>query len=101
MIYSIGEASLRGISWNANITEKTLTIRDTGNNVVYTGTLSGNHNVWKVRENGDGTVTLLSAVDSGFALDVSGGNAQNGRNVQIYQSNGTKAQKWKLKKISS
>lgn len=37
------------IPWNANITGKKLTIRDTSNNVVYTDELSGNNNVWRIK----------------------------------------------------
>ena len=35
-----------------------------------------------------------------FVIDVSGGQKTNNRNVQIYQSNNTNAQKWYLKKDS-
>ena len=35
-----------------------------------------------------------------FVIDVSGGQKTNNRNVQIYQSNDTNAQKWYLKKDS-
>ena len=41
----------------------------------------------------EGYVTLTN-VGSGKVLDVSGGVAENGRNVQQYASNDTKAQKW-------
>ena len=36
-----------------------------------------------------------------FVIDVSGGQKTNNRNVQIYQSNNTNAQKWYLKKDSA
>lgn len=42
----------------------------------------------------DGTYTVTS--QSGLALDVAGGATTNGSRVQIYNQNGTPAQKWQL-----
>ena len=44
----------------------------------------------------DGTYTIASAVDSSYVFDVAGGSAANGANVQVYKSNGTGAQVWKI-----
>lgn len=49
---------------------------------------------WIIRDNGDGTISLLSAMKSGLVLDVKNGSANAGSNIQIYADNGTKAQKW-------
>lgn len=42
----------------------------------------------------DGTYIVTSALDGGKALDVSNGSHDNGANVQLWDSNGTEAQKW-------
>lgn len=44
----------------------------------------------------DGVYTIQSAVHRGYVLDVSGGSHSNYANVQLYQSNGTGAQKWRV-----
>ena len=44
----------------------------------------------------DGVVTLASKMNSGKVMDVSGGSAANGANVQLYAGNGTNAQKWRV-----
>lgn len=42
----------------------------------------------------DGAVTLVSALSTSKALDVSGASRSNGANVQLFQANGTGAQRW-------
>ena len=42
----------------------------------------------------DGTITVISALSASKALDVSGASHSNCANVQLYQSNGTSAQRW-------
>lgn len=44
----------------------------------------------------DGTYTFGSANKRSMMLDVSGGSSANGANVQLYQSNGTNAQRWRV-----
>lgn len=44
----------------------------------------------------DGTYTFGSANKRSMVLDVSGGSSANGANVQLYQSNGTNAQRWQV-----
>lgn len=43
---------------------------------------------------------MIYAEDSGFCMDVTGAKTSNGTNIEIYQSNNSKAQIFKLKKIS-
>lgn len=50
-----------------------------------------------VSHDAQGYITFTNA-KSGKALDVSGGKAGNSKNVQQYESNGTRAQKWVVKK---
>lgn len=42
----------------------------------------------------DGMYTIASAGSPGYVLDVAGGSSANCANVQLYESNGTYAQKW-------
>ncbi|KAA8818887.1 1,4-beta-N-acetylmuramidase [Bifidobacterium rousetti] len=44
----------------------------------------------------DGTYTIASAAKQSMVLDVNGGSKANYGNVQIYTSNGTPAQRWKV-----
>ncbi len=44
----------------------------------------------------DGTYVVETALQSGKVMDVSGGSSANGANVQLYQSNGTNAQRWRV-----
>ena len=44
----------------------------------------------------EGTYTITSSLRDKFALDVAGGARTNGANVQLYDANGTEAQRWKL-----
>lgn len=50
-----------------------------------------------VSHDAQGYITFTSA-KSGKVLDVSGGKAGNNKNIQQYESNGTRAQKWIVKK---
>ena len=51
------------------------------------------------KKNSDGSITFVSALDSNFVLDISSGIVQNNKNIQLYQSNGTVAQKFKLTRV--
>ena len=46
----------------------------------------------------EGTYEIGSAINSNYVLDMSSSSLANGGNVQVYQSNGTKAQAWKIVK---
>lgn len=50
-----------------------------------------------VSHDAQGYITFTNA-KSGKVLDVSGGKADNNKNIQQYESNGTRAQKWIVKK---
>ena len=49
----------------------------------------------------DGTYTIKSAINGKFVLDIDNASKSNGANVQIYQSNGTNAQKFKVKYLNN
>lgn len=55
---------------------------------------------WEIVENADGTCTILSWLRGAdglrYALDVPSGEAHNGTALWIWESNGSKAQKWNL-----
>lgn len=53
-----------------------------------------------IGKNADGTVTIVCKAD-GRAIDVDGGTAKAGTDVNLYTPNGTKAQKWTLVPIKS
>ena len=44
----------------------------------------------------DGTYTINSTLNTSYVLDVNGGSKVNFGNIQLYQSNGTLAQGWKV-----
>lgn len=48
---------------------------------------------WKIEEDSNGYLTIIN-LNSGLALDVNGGKAQNSTNVQQYSPHGGKSQKW-------
>lgn len=54
---------------------------------------------WIAKKNTDGSLTFVSALDPNYVLDISSGKVVNYQNIQLYQSNGTNAQKFKLTKI--
>ena len=47
---------------------------------------------WIVKEDG----TILSALDEKYVIDLRWGEAKDGSNIQLYESNGSKAQKWQF-----
>ena len=58
---------------------------------------SSNSKEFIVTHDSMGYVTFTNA-NSGKVIDVSSCIAENGRNIQQYNSNGTKAQKWLVEK---
>lgn len=46
----------------------------------------------------EGVYFIASSINQNYVLDVKGASQSNSANVQLYQSNGTNAQKWKLVK---
>ena len=47
----------------------------------------------------DGSLTFVSALDYNYVLDISGGKIQNTQNIQLYESNDSVAQKFKLTQV--
>jgi peptidoglycan/xylan/chitin deacetylase (PgdA/CDA1 family) len=79
---------------------KTLTAAN-GNRVATTAVVQESDNPallsqkWALEDNGDGTLTFISAA-SGLALDAAGANTANGTRIQLYTPNGTPAQRFRL-----
>ncbi len=53
--------------------------------------------MWRVKYLGNGYYTITSFANEWMALDVTGGSAASGTDLQLYPSNGTNAQKWIIK----
>lgn len=47
----------------------------------------------------EGIFEIRSVIDSGKALDVASGSTASGANVQLWQANGSHAQKWRVAKV--
>lgn len=58
----------------------------------------GNMHKFRFLDAGNGYYVIQGHVNGAYVLDVSGASNINGANVQIYEFNGTGAQKWKLVK---
>ena len=59
----------------------------------------GDYQKWRLIPDGDG-YTIVPKPNESLALDVSGGNSGNRANIQLYEINGTDAQRWKLIKVN-
>lgn len=51
---------------------------------------------WTLVKNDDGSYSLAPAADRSLRLDVSGAGSDNGTNLQVWDDNGTKAQRFSL-----
>lgn len=65
-----------------------------GTNIQQYDSNSSKAQKWIGIRQSDGSIVLISALDSQKCIDLSSGQAVNGANVQLYGSNGTKAQRW-------
>ena len=54
----------------------------------------------KAKELEEGTYIISAAIDFHYSLDLNGASVINSSNIQLYQSNWTDAQKWKVTKTS-
>ena len=66
-------------------------------NVIQYRTHNGASEQWILKETEDGYYNIISKCNY-LNLDVNGGNKNNGANIQMYEDNGTKAQKFKFEK---
>ena len=64
-------------------------------NVVQQTPDSGNNSQkWIIEENSDGTYSIKNAINPDYAMDVAEASTDNGTSIQMYQSNGSNAQKY-------
>ncbi len=70
-----------------------------GNNIhIYSNNIfESKAQIWNVKYLNDGYYEISSSIDNKKVFDVAGGNEKTGSNVQIYDANGTTAQKWIIK----
>ena len=64
-----------------------------GNNVMQSAQSNGWNQKWIIVKTNN-TYQIVSALNDSFVLDVTAALAMNGTNIQIYESNGTKAQQF-------
>ena len=81
-----------------------LTLAVSGSNVVATSPGDSVQTSFVLTEQEDllneGIYEIYPSANPSYVLDVAGGSADTGANVQLYASNGSFAQKWLLKKVS-
>lgn len=81
-----------------------LTLAVSGSNVVATSPGDSVQTSFVLTEQEDllneGIYEIYPSANSSYVLDVAGGSAGTGANVQVYASNGSFAQKWLLKKVN-
>lgn len=79
----------------AKHSNKALTVNLSNNNVYQKNYNGTTNQQWQIIEVGENYYTLKS-IANGLVLDVYAGQANNGQNVSVYESNGTNAQKFKF-----
>ncbi len=89
---------IKGVGSQKYLSVSGNTGKNVQNVVISTGT-GVDGQVWKVTNTGNGYFTLTSKLGS-FNLDIGNGSADNGANVQIYQSHGGEAQQFMVKTTS-
>ena len=81
---------------NVNIGTASVTIKGKGN---YRGSVTKNFKIYKDTFKA-GTYMASSALRSNFVMDVADGSTGAGAGIQLYSSNGTDAQRFKIQKTS-
>lgn len=79
---------------NVNVGTASVTIKGKGN---YRGSVTKNFKIYKDTFKA-GTYMASSALKNNFVLDVAGGSMSAGAAIQLYSSNGTDAQRFKIQK---
>ncbi|MFI3096986.1 RICIN domain-containing protein [Streptococcus suis] len=72
-----------------------------GNNIASHGFHGRNNQQWIIRPTGDGYTYEIIDRRSGLVMDIAGGRIGNGTNIQLWESNGTGAQKFRLVAVDS
>lgn len=98
---ALDEKKCVDLRWGSAVNETNIQLYETNGSKAQRWVLSQNSTLDDLayahrNELKDGVYTIQSAVHRGYVLDVSGGSHSNYANVQLYQSNGTGAQKWRV-----
>ena len=78
--------STKSLSVNGNATQNS--------KVVLADSDSSIEQMWRIKYLGNGYYTITSYANEWMVLDVKNGSSANGTDTQLYQSNGSNAQKW-------
>ena len=81
---------------NVNVGTASVTIKGKGN---YRGSVTKNFKIYKETFKA-GTYMVSSALKNNFVMDVADGSTGAGSGIQLYSSNGTDAQRFKIQKTS-
>lgn len=81
--------STKAISIQGNATQNAKIVLDESDNSL--------EQMWRVKYVGNGYYTITSYFNEWMSLDVKGGVSVSGTDLQLYQNNGTNAQKWIIK----
>ena len=81
---------------NVNVGTASVTIKGKGN---YRGSVTNNFKIYKDTFKA-GTYMVSSALKNNFVMDVADGSTGAGSGIQLYSSNGTDAQRFKIQKTS-
>ena len=76
---------------------KKLLTADSSDNIVINSDNSSNNQLWTFNRNNDGTYTIVSKANN-KVIDNYSGTGTTESNVQVYESNGSNAQKWQILK---
>lgn len=71
-----------------------------GKNIHIWTYVGGDNQLWKITRNTDGSFTIRTKKDENYVLDVKDGVMENSRNLQLFESNNSDAQKWLLEPVS-
>lgn len=91
-------------AWTGKVLDVAGASRSVGANVQQWEPNATDAQKWSIVDNLDGSVSIISKLTlidgEALVLDVQGGDASSGSNVQLYSSNDTMAQKWTMTAIT-
>ncbi len=70
------------------------TVPTSGRNVLLSR--NDNNSKWKLKRIEDNIYEISCVINDRYVLDVSGANSSNGTNIQVWESNGTNAQRFRI-----
>ena len=85
----------------SNFTLNVYSNMKSGSNVKQYKITNTTRQFWKFNDEGNGYYSIRLASDNSMALDVAGGTAKEGANIQVYKFNGSDAQLFSLEKVDA